>query len=393
MAALTGAQTETISSEPKRLTPRSFVKSVALDPGIVFSVADVLLFAKTNPVGFIACLGATGVSVGLKTLHLAQPKFLKNYTRLAEIAGDSRTALRVSGLALLTVCGASLVTGAALPAAAGFFLAVGNFRLAQSLSDAMDARKLVQKRELEKKAALESGAPVAEDAPEAVPAVKMNWHRKTAQIATLSVKRPDLYINAGFACAGLMAGGAAFLVLPFVAVSFGFSMRNIVRALPEHNGHPKLMSAGASAGFAGIGSMEGQGMIAVAHLLNMAVMADAERQVTPGGWRQIGENIRRGMARLLRLDKPQRPEPVERPIPVPFDARDLGEDAPKPLPESGKLKLHFNVPVPESKPEPKPQPVPANEATAAPSAAQNDNGTPTAKPAAPPDAAPHFRRR
>lgn len=89
------------SSEPKKLTPRTFVTDVALDPGIVFGVADVLLFAKTNPVGFIACLGATGISVGLKTLHLAQPKFLQNYTRLAEIAGDSRTALRASGMALL----------------------------------------------------------------------------------------------------------------------------------------------------------------------------------------------------------------------------------------------------------------------------------------------------
>lgn len=386
-------QTAFPSSRPKKLTPRSFVTDVALDPGIVFGVADVLLFAKTNPVGFIACLSATGLSVGLKTLHLAQPKFLQNYTKLAEIAGDSRTALRVSGLALLTVCGASVAGGALLPAATGFLLAVGNFRLAQSLSDAMAARKLAQQIEQERKAALAAGQPVIENTP--APAAPLRWHQKAAQIGTLSVKRPDLYINAGFAGAGLMAGGAALFVLPVVAVSFVVSMRNIVRALPEHNGHPKLMSAGASAGFAGIGTLEGQGLIAAAHMLNMAVMADAEKQVTPGGWRQVGENIRDGIAKLLRLDKPEKPQPVDHPIPVPFDAHDLGEDIPRTLPENGKLKQHFNVPVPEHKPEPKPLPV----LEAAAAAVQNDNlaadndNAPAAQAPVPPKAAPSFARR
>ncbi|MDP2204726.1 MAG: hypothetical protein Q8K65_00290 [Alphaproteobacteria bacterium] len=345
------------SSGPKKLTPRSFVKDVALDPGIVFGVADVLLFAKTNPVGFIACLSATGISVGLKTLHLAQPKFLQNYTRLAEIAGDSRTALRASGMALLVVGGAAVTGGAFLPATAGFLLAVGNFRLAQSLSDAMDAHKLRQQKEKDKKAALESGALIVEDAP--APVVKINWQQKTAQIATLSVKRPDLYINAGFACAGLMAGGAALFVLPVVAVAFVVSMKNIVQNKPEHIGHPKMMTAAAGFTFAGIGVAEGHGMIAAAHAINASILSDAERRVTPGGIRAIGENIRGGLAKLLRLDKLQKPEPVDHPIPVPFDAHDLGEDAAPTLPENGKLKQHFNVPVPDHKPEPKPQPATA----------------------------------
>lgn len=385
-------QTANPSSEAKKLTPRTFVKDVALDSGILFGVADVLLFAKTNPVGFIACLSATGLSVGFKTLHLAQPKFLQNYTKLAEIAGDSRTALRVSGLALLTVCGASIATGAVLPAATGFLLAVGNFRLAQSLSDAMEAHKLFKQREQEKKAALESGILIVENAPAQEVAAKMNWHQKTLQIATLSVKRPDLYINAGFAGAGLMAGGAALFVLPVVAVSFAVSMRNIVRALPEHNGHPKLMSSGASAGFAGIGGLEGQGLIAAAHILNMAVIADAEKQVTPGGWRQIGENIRSVLAKALRLDKPQKPETLDHPIPLPFDAHDLGEDLRVTLHENGKLKQHFNVPVPEYKPQP--AAVLADAADITPTAALNDNETLAAtKRAVPPTAAPHFARR
>jgi hypothetical protein len=372
------------SPAPARLTPRSFVKDVALDPGIVFGVADVLLFAKTNPVGFIACLSATGISVGLKSLHLAQPKFLQNYTRLAEIAGDSRTALRVSGLALLTVCGASIAGGALLPAATGFLLAIGNFRLAQSLSDAQAARQ----KERDKEAALAAGGTISANAPAAVPAAPLRWHQKAVQIGTLSVRRPDLYINAGFAGAGLMAGGAALFVLPVVAVSFVVSMRNIVRALPEHNGHPKLMSAGASAGFAGIGTLESQGLIAAAHMLNMAVMADAEKQVTPGGWRQVGENVRNGIARLLRLDRPEKPEPADHPIPLPFNAHDLGEDIPPSLPENGRLKQHFNVPLPEHHPEP----VPVAALGDAP-AAGNDNTCAEAEALRPFKAAPYPGRR
>lgn len=388
---------ETAANDAARgLTPRRFVKEVALDPGILFSVADVLLFAKTNPVGFIACLGATGLSAGLRTLHVANPAFMKNMPRLSAIAADDRTALRVSGLALLTVTGASIATGAMLPAAAGFLLAVGNFRLAQSLSDAMEARRL----EKMKKAAQapDADAPDAPaPAPGPAPAARA-WPQRLRDIAVLSVKRPDLYISGGFACAGLMAGGAALFVLPVVAVSFGVSMRNIIRALPEHNGHPKLMSAGASAGFAGIGTLEGQGLIAAAHVLNMTVMAEAERQVTPGGWRRIGENIRQGLARALRLDRPKPPEPVAHPIPVPFDAHDLGEDLPPPLPEAGKLKQHFNIPVPEAEPKPLPAaPAAQNDNMSPPQsgnmpAPQNAAQTPPRK-AAPPDAAPCLSRR
>ena len=134
---MAGAPTkEIVLGQPQKMTPKVFVKDVALDPGIVYSVADALLFAKTNPVGFIACLGATGAAVALKTLGLTQPKYLTKYPKLTSIALDSRTPLRCSGLALLVVGGAAVATGAALPAATGFLLAIGNFRLAQSISDA-----------------------------------------------------------------------------------------------------------------------------------------------------------------------------------------------------------------------------------------------------------------
>lgn len=376
------------SPENLKLTPRTFVKDVALDPGIVFGVADVLMFAKTNPVGFIACLGATGVSVGLKTLHLAQPKFLKNYTQIADIAGDSRTALRASGLALLVVAGAAVTGGTALPATASFLLAVGNFRLAQSLSDAMEANRIAKEKEAAHKKQLEQGIAAAVQTPApAAPAVKAGWVEKAKTIAVLSVKRPDLYINGGFACAGLMAGGASLFVLPVVALAFGISMRNIVRNAEEHLGHPKLMTAGAGFSFAAIGVGEGHGLIAAAHAINATIMADAERRVTPGGWRAIAENIRGGLAKVLRLDKPQAPEPVDHPIPVPFDAHDLGENIPHPLPEAGKLKQHFNIPVPEHKPEAKPAAALNDNAPAA----DNDN-TAAPKPQVPPQAAPRLLR-
>lgn len=376
------------SPENLKLTPRTFVKDVALDPGIVFGVADVLMFAKTNPVGFIACLGATGVSVGLKTLHLAQPKFLKNYTQIADIAGDSRTALRASGLALLVVAGAAVTGGTALPATASFLLAVGNFRLAQSLSDAMEANRIAKETDAAHKKQLEQGiAAVVQTPAPAAPVAKAGWTEKAKTIAVLSVKRPDLYINGGFACAGLMAGGASLFVLPVVALAFGISMRNIVRNAEEHLGHPKLMTAGAGFSFAGIGVTEGHGLIAAAHAINATIMADAERRVTPGGWRAIAENIRGGLAKVLRLDKPQAPEPVDHPIPVPFDAHDLGEDIPHPLPDAGKLKQHFNIPVPEHKPEAKPAAALNDNAPAA----DNDNAA-GPKPQVPPQAAPRLLR-
>ncbi|HRI75859.1 MAG TPA: hypothetical protein PLX33_02615 [Alphaproteobacteria bacterium] len=373
------------SPENLKLTPRTFVKDVVLDPGIVFGVADVLMFAKTNPVGFIACLGATGVSVGLKTLHLAQPKFLKNYTRVADIAGDSRTALRASGLALLVVAGTAVSGGTALPATASFLLAVGNFRLAQSLSDAMEANRIAKEKEAARQKQLENGGIVIEFSPAPAPAAKQGWLEKTKQIAVLSVKRPDLYINAGFACAGLMAGGASLFVLPLVAIAFTVSMKNIIQNKAEHQGHPKLMTAGAGFSFTGIGVAEGHGLIAAAHAINATIMADAERRVTPGGWRAIAENIRSGIAKALRLDKPQKPEPVDHPIPVPFDAHDLGEDKPHPLPEPGKLKQHFNIPVPEHKPEAKPAAAQNDNAATLP-VPDNDNAAPRAQ--IPPKAAP-----
>lgn len=305
------------NTPPPQLTPKNFVKEVVFDPGIVFSVADVLLFAKTNPVGFIACLGATGIAATLKTLHLAQPKALASFPKIAGIAADSRTPLRASGLALLVVGGASITTGAFLPATAGFLLAVGNFRLAQSISDAMDAHKAAK---LRKEQGIEE--PVAVKKPATL-----------QRMATLAVTRPDLYINAGFACAGLMAGGAALWVLPVVAVSFGVSIKNILQNKPEYIGHPKALTAAAGFSFAGIGFAESHGLIATAHTINATILADAERRVTPGGLKAIVKNTQDLIWKTVTFDWKQKPVTGDTSahIPIPFTDHDLGEDIPHPV--------------------------------------------------------------
>ncbi len=318
---MAGAPTEEIVlGQPQKMTARIFIKDVVFDPGIVYSVADALLFAKTNPVGFIACLGATGAAVTLKTLGITQPQYLTKYSKLTEIALDSRTPLRCSGMALLVVGGVSVATGAVLPAVSGFLLAVGNFRLAQSISDAKDAKKA---------AALRKEQGIEEPAEEAAPQ-KRNTLQRLLHIGELGVKRPDLYINAGFAAAGLMAGGAALFVLPIVAISFGVSMRNILKEEAEHRGHPKAITAGAAYTFAGIGVLEGHGLIALAHAINASVLADAERRVTPGGISTIVQDTKYGLMKLFRLDK-RKEEIEDGPIPIPFSAQDLGEEATPPL--------------------------------------------------------------
>ena len=160
-------------------------------------------------------------------------------------------------------------------------------------------------------------------------------------IGELAVKRPDLYINAGFAGAGLMAGGAALFVLPIVAVSFGVSIRNILKEDPEHRGHPKAITAGAAYTFAGIGALEGHGLIALAHAINASVLADAERRVTPGGIPAIIQDTKYGIMKLLRLDR-KKEVLDDGPIPIPFSEHDLGEDAtPSLLTEPSKLGETF----------------------------------------------------
>lgn len=267
-------QTETV--KPRGLAaPVVIAGKVMTDPGIIYTGADALLFATTNTVGFVACLGAVGVAATLKALTVTKPAFLSKHATLASIAYDDRTPLRAGALALLVVGGAAVSGGAMLPAAASFFLAAANFAMAESVT-----RQDHSKPEI---------------------GVKKEKPRPTT--AELLFKRPDLYLNAGFACAGLMAGGAALFILPAVATAFGLGMRNAIQGRPEHEGHPKMITAGAAFAFAGIGFANHHGLIAAAHAVNAAVLVEFERRVTPGGMWQIAKDMASTTGRALGLHK------------------------------------------------------------------------------------------
>lgn len=243
--------------------PGAITKNVLLDPGIVYTLADVLLFAGTNMVGFGAMAGAMGIAMGLKTLAVVQPSFLRKYPKLSRFAFDDRTPLRINSIALVIVGVAAVATGAFLPAAASFLFAMANFRLAESISR---REKTIRHRD---------------------PAQKIS----VGEMAKVFFLRPEFYLNAGFVCAGLMAGGAALYVLPVVIAAFGIGMRNAMKEKPEHEGHPKLLTAAAAGAFAFIGYGNAHGLIAVAHAINAVVLVEMERRVTEGGHRAILKDL------------------------------------------------------------------------------------------------------
>lgn len=268
--------------------PFVLTKKVVTDPGIIYTGADALLFATTNIIGFAACMSAVGAAAVLKSLDVAQPRFLTRHPKVAAIAFDDRTPLRSGALALLVVGGAALGGGALLPAAASFFLSAANFAMAESITR-QDHNK-----------------PTADFSP-----------RKKADkpsVMSLLFKRPDLYLNTGFALAGLMAGGAALFVLPLVATAFGVGLSNVIKGRPEHAGHPKMITSMAAIAFAAIGFAGGHGLIAAAHLVNAAVIAEFERRVTPGGsmFKVVKESLGTLAGLLLpgRAERKQAPEPV-----------------------------------------------------------------------------------
>lgn len=275
---------ETEAEKPKGFwAPFAITKKVVTDPGIIYTGADALLFATTNTVGFVACLGAVGVAATLKALTVTRPSFLSRHENIARIAYDDRTPLRAGALALLVVGGAAFSGGAFLPAAASFFLAAANFAMAESITRQDHSR----------------------------PAAGGTKEKAAPSTAELLFKRPDLYLNAGFACAGLMAGGAALVIIPVVATAFGLGLRNVMQGRPEHEGHPKMITAGAALAFAGIGFANNHGLIAAAHAVNAAVLVEFERRVTPGGMIRIAKDMAIASARMVGWDrkKEHAPEP------------------------------------------------------------------------------------
>lgn len=300
--------------------PGALTKHVVLDPGIAYTTADVLMFAGTNPVGLGAMLTATGIAATLKTAAVLQPTWLDKHPRFKQFVFDDRTPLRAGSLALLVVAGASVASGAWLPAAASFLFAAANFTLAESISKKHIA-----------------------DEKDKAPAVPKKGIARAADIVVTMFKRPDIYLNAGFALAGLMAGGAALFILPVVAVAFALGVKNSIQNRPEYQGHPKLITAGAAGVFAGIGHANGHGLIAGAHLLNAVVLAEMERRITPGGAKQIFKNVLTAPLKLFGYGK-DKPAVVteQKPVAVPVVTA-----APLPLTASNS---NVHIPAPEVKP-------------------------------------------
>jgi hypothetical protein len=278
MVAATQIQ-ETASPPRGWRLPLALTRDVALDPGLAYVGADVLLFAGTNPVGFTSMLTAYGIAGTLRTMSVTRPSFLDRHPKIKAIAYDDRTPLRAGALALLVVAGTALSGGAMLPAAASFLFAIANFRLAESIS------KKHREEEVKKKNEIRFSGP------------------KMAELLVTMFKRPEIYLNAGFACAGFMAGGAALFVLPVVATAFVIGTKNALQNKPEHAGHPKMITASAAAMFAAIGHVNGHGLIAAAHLVNAIVLTEMERRVTPGGMLQIAKDMTGNALKMIGLKK------------------------------------------------------------------------------------------
>lgn len=345
--------------------PGALTKHVVLDPGIAYTTADVLLFAGTNPVGFGAMLTATGVAATLKTAAVLQPSFLDKHPRFKKLVFDDRTPLRAGGLALLVVAGATVASGMWLPAGASLLFAIANFKLAESIS--------------KNKEAVDPNKPKEEP--------KKGFERFKQVVSTM-FKRPELYLNAGFALAGLMAGGMALYMLPLVAVAFAIGVRNAIKDRPEYENHPKLITATAAGIFTGIGHQSGHGLIAAAHALNTVVLAEMERRTTPGGAKQIIKDIIAAPMRLFSLKSPFRSkdeqpavaDPSVQPsrAELPSSANGGSIPAPEVKPsELGKVDLQQAF-TPKAKIQ-----VAANENTPQPEAAQPERGTRPKAPDAP----------
>lgn len=310
--------------------PFIVAKRIVTDPGIIYTASDALLFATTNVVGFIACLGAVGVAAALKAADVMKPGFLEKHPRIKAVAYDDRTPLRAGAMALLVVGGAALMAGAWLPAAASFFLGAANIAMANSISRQDHSKP--------------GADPARKDKP---------------GIGALLFKRPDLYLNIGFALAGLMAGGASLYILPLVAVAFGVGMNNVIKGRPEHEGHPKMITSMAAFAFAGIGFATGHGLIAVAHLINAAVIAEFERRVTPGG--NMLEVLREStltLGRIVGIVPKKASKPEAAPQPQLQTAPDLA-DANARVRVMGVKGLFRRTAQKPAEAKPAPQPAPA----------------------------------
>ncbi len=213
----------------------SGIKTVILDPGVGFSIRNVLLFAAgNNPLGLYACLVAALATVAVKLLAVANPRALP--VRVL----DPRMTLWIISAALLLTAAGALLQGEFLAAMAGVLFATGNVRIAESLSTA---------------------------------------GRGESGLLSLLFKRPDIYLNAGTAVACLMAGQAALWVLPLIFVSTLITLYNAWFEKPEYSGYPKTIIAAATLTSAGIAFANAGILIGFSHILGAAILFGVERRL------------------------------------------------------------------------------------------------------------------
>lgn len=310
-------------------------KELIKDPGFGFSVCCTLLFAATSPVGLAGCLTASALVVGMKTAQVVNPSFMQKDNLLTRIIKDSRTPLRILGLALLTVMGATLSQNMAdllmttsslpefmakgwlstiLPAVASTVFAIGNFKYAAVISESMKTQK--------------EGASAAPS-----PASKANlWQ--------LVIHRPETYNAIGMVSVGLLSGGASLLSLPLVLSAFTLSMRNIMQNRPGHEGHPNMHFAGSMAVLSAVGFVAAQPVLGIAYLLDGFYLGRIEVLTTPGGFKQVMQDMKEGAGALLRKVSGKK---VDLSLKEDMSLQPVSSAASSVLPAANTLKQGFEV--------------------------------------------------
>ncbi len=304
-------------------------KETLIDPGVGFGLVNVCFFFGGNPVGVVACAGAAGLIAIGKILQAVNPPFMQKNIGLTRIIKDNKTPLRLLGLALLTVLGATLVQNATdlwtisssvsefiskgwittiLPAVASAAFATADFRLAATTS--------------------------------AGPETKTESAVMTPKrIMKLIALRPETYISIGSLAIGLVSGGAALLAAPLIMTGFAMTLKNVLQNRPAYTGHPNAHFAGMTGILSAVAFAVGNPLIGLGYLLNSAYLVRIESMTTPGGFRQVMEDMKKGLQSLpemVRGKKVAAPVPGIDPVPEHI--------APSPLlPATKDLGQNFNL--------------------------------------------------
>lgn len=268
---------------------KMIAKSTLLDPGFGLGVCGTFLFAGGNPVGVAGCMITTALIAGAKVLQIVNPAFMQQNAYLPRLIKDSRTPLRLLGLAMLTVLGATLVQNATdlwtvsssaaefvskgwltiiLPSIASASFAMANFRFAATTSVGSEIKQ-------------ESAAPLT-----------------PKHIAKLIALRPETYLSIAQIALGLVSGGASLLAVPFIASGFGLTLKNVLQNRPVYTGHPNMYFIGMTGVLAAVGFAAGNPLIGIGYIINTACLARITSMTTPGGLNRVYQDAKESLQSL-----------------------------------------------------------------------------------------------